>query len=482
MRRTAAVLIAALATVGGWLGAAPARAGAIEPECEYPAYGDINADGTPELAVGVPQANDGSGVVDIFYDRGKAPTRVTAASLGFTPSAREEFGSSVLISDLDGDGCSELIVGAPGADGGAGRVYIAKGTPAGLSGTSSYAPLSSPSPGARFGAALSETTTAKEQYLLMIGAPGYDRPATDAGAVYLVQVDLGTGAHRAPLLVDQDTPGVAGSARKGDGFGSVLSGNLVGVPSKDVGTATDAGAVVRLLITSNSPQLVIAGQEWTQNSPGVAGTAESGDRFGASLSDGGYVAVGVSGEDVGKLRDAGMVHLFRQTSQFSKSGFSQLRSYTQDSDGVPGTAEAGDQFGAAVAVGDLESGESGFNLWIGAPGESIGAVARAGSVTRLALGGSRLPTTALYSGHGLPGTPEPGDRLGAVLGTVGDDYNMEEDGSTSLLIGVPGEDRGTVRDSGWVIFSRYSMDAAPRNRGLVNPAVAGERYGQVFGS
>lgn len=482
MRRTPAALTVALITVVGWLPAAAPLATAQPLECEYPAYGDINADGTPELVVGVPNANGGAGAVDIFYDRAKAPTRVTAASLGFTASAGEEFGSSALITDLDGDGCSELVVGAPGADAGAGRVYIAKGTPSGLSDTPTYAPISSPSAGARFGATLSETSTAKQQDVLMIGAPGYDHPVKDAGAVALVELNRSTGTHKAPIMVNQATPGVAGSAKAGDGFGSVLAGNIVGVPAKGVGAAKDAGAVVRLLLKSTSPKLEVTGQEWTQNSPGVSGTAEAGDRFGASLTGGGFVAVGVPGEDVGSAKDAGMVHLFRQTDIAGANAFKQDHAYTQNTAGVPGTAEQGDRFGAAVAFGDMESGESGYNLWIGAPGESIGATARAGSVTRLGLGGSRLPNTALYSGHGLPGTPERGDQLGATLGTVGDDYNMEEDGSTSLLIGVPGEDRGTARDSGWVIFSRYSFDASPRTKGLANKAVAGERYGQVFGS
>ena len=104
----------------------------------------------------------------------------------------------------------------------------------------------------------------------------------------------------------------------------------------------------------------------------------------------------------------------------------------------------------------------------------------AGTVTRIGLAGSRLPNAALASGKGLPGTVEAGDQLGATLGTAGDSYIMEEDGSTSLLIGVPGEDRGTVTDSGWVVFSRYSMGVPPRSIGLQNPAIAGEQYGRVL--
>lgn len=73
---------------------------------------------------------------------------------------------------------------------------------------------------------------------------------------------------------------------------------------------------------------------------------------------------------------------------------------------MPGKSEAHDGFGTAVAIGYLESGESGWNLWIGSPGETINGVLHAGSVTRLLSVGFSpwLPTTSLYAGHGLPGT------------------------------------------------------------------------------
>ncbi len=84
MRRTPAALTVALITVVGWLPAAAPLATAQPLECEYPAYGDINADGTPELVVGVPNAHGGAGAVDIFYDRAKAPFGSWVSTCGTT--------------------------------------------------------------------------------------------------------------------------------------------------------------------------------------------------------------------------------------------------------------------------------------------------------------------------------------------------------------------------------------------------------------
>ena len=59
-------------------------------------------------------------------------------------------------------------------------------------------------------------------------------------------------------------------------------------------------------------------QWWTQDSPGVPGTAERGDGWGTDLSvadtDGdGYadVAIGAAGEDIGTVADAGAVWVLR---------------------------------------------------------------------------------------------------------------------------------------------------------------------------
>ena len=148
---------------------------------------------------------------------------------------------------------------------------------------------------------------------------------------------------------------------------------------------------------------------------------EAGDRFGSSLAEGsvdpvvGYadLAVGAPGETVGGRAGAGAVSLvLAGDSGFTGAG-GQL--FHQGAGGVPGTAEAGDRFGTAVAVGAFNGG--GNALAVGVPGEDVGTAADAGvldvlynSGTGLGGGGRQQLTQA-----GAGGAVEPGDRFGAAL-------------------------------------------------------------------
>lgn len=100
------------------------------------------------------------------------------------------------------------------------------------------------------------------------------------------------------------------------------------------------------------------------------------------------LAIGVPNEDIGNRVDAGMVHVVYGTevgSTFESrlsggllTGGNPITGpeakdhdlFHQDSSGVTGDAEAGDRFGAALAVGDL-NGDDIDDLVIGIPGEDI---------------------------------------------------------------------------------------------------------------
>ncbi|WP_314178079.1 hypothetical protein [Streptomyces winkii] len=100
-------------------------------------------------------------------------------------------------------------------------------------------------------------------------------------------------------------------------------------------------------------------QSFDQSLPGFPGAQEDGDRTGSCVSvadvtgDGrAEVALGISGEDFGGLKNAGTVALLHGGSSGVTGEGSQV--VHQNTAGVPGVAEAGDEFGAACALKDVD--------------------------------------------------------------------------------------------------------------------------------
>ncbi len=92
------------------------------------ALGDLDGDGVPDLAVGAARDDDGGnnqGAVHVLFlapdGTVVAEQKISATSGGFGGALENgaEFGQSLAaLGDLDGDGVTELAVGAPRADGG----------------------------------------------------------------------------------------------------------------------------------------------------------------------------------------------------------------------------------------------------------------------------------------------------------------------------------------------------------------------------
>jgi len=405
-------------------------------------------------------------------------TQATAGIPG-DPEEYDSFGTAVTSADLDRDGYADLIVGTPDEDVSGnelrGSVTVVWGGPNGLKGGANIAPPSGYGEGrtyCRFGLSLAtgdmDGDGAPE---LSVGsgceASSYSGPFTrtgqaasryrewrvDARGVVMGDVDGDGRAERfwlpgpsdddlrGTVYVDNGPPAEDGGTDRwptelpyadghagvigdinGDGYGDLVTG----ISSDDSMSGGPAGWAHRggeIQVLYGSAQGITADQKpkvYHQDTAGVPGTAENGDMFGQSIGIGDVngdkyadVLVGSPGEAVGTRASAGTAVLLRG----SAAGLTTTKAagYTQNTAGVPGTAETGDQFGAAVHLADLNQDGKAETV-VGAPTENSDGcvwVAR-GSTSGPVLSGSvnlcgkSSGITVLgskgYFGAALPGT------------------------------------------------------------------------------
>ncbi|HEX6444332.1 MAG TPA: hypothetical protein VF053_04520 [Streptosporangiales bacterium] len=416
-----------------------------------------------------------------------------AAAWAVSPPAAHAATGCAASNDFDGDGRVDAAVGAPGGSGRPGFVEVR------LSGADGTRAVEVAEPGGhggdRFGAAVAEVAdhhagdSRSRCSLLAVGAPGRDVGGVrDAGAVFLFAYDRSEGAFALLNELHQGADGVPGNPQAGAGFGSVLASRdhgagatdpvvrplYAGIPGATVGGHAAAGAFARLTFTGADVPTVDQGTLVSQDSTGVPGTAETGDRFGASLAvleDFG-VAAGAPGEAIGSAAGAGGVVLWYERNPDLN------RFLSQDTAGFPGTAEAGDHFGAALysALETMSDDDGSFHLLLGVPGEDIGSARDAGAACDVDVDFSEIdwPTGVNQNTPGVAGTVESGDRFGSSFATVG-----VENG---YLVGVPGEDVGDVEDAGMVETVGDGRSWSEQAAGVPGRAEAGDGFGAVLGN
>jgi hypothetical protein len=309
--------------------------------------GDFNGDGFADLAIGVVAEAVGSvtdaGAVNVIYG---SATGLSAAGdqfwhqdvAGVTDAAEpdDRFGRAVAAADFDGDGFCDLAVGVPGEDVGgrdsAGAVHVFYGSAAGL-------------------------TAARDR------------------------------------LWHQNSTGIAGTPGTFDAFGlSLVAANFgrsaradlaVGVQGERVGGRENAGAV-NVLYGGARGLSATGNQLWHQNTPGIGGSAEVGDLWGRTLAAANFgrsghadLVVGVEGESVGAISSAGAVNVIYGSSNGLTAARDQV--WHENSPGVTGVAEFGDEFGTALAAADF--GRSGYaDLAVGVPDQDVAGLENAGAV------------------------------------------------------------------------------------------------------
>ncbi len=462
----------------------PAVSGeSLSPEC------DIDADGTLDLVVGIPNADGNrpeetaSGAIVIVPGSKAGPDpssswRITQDVPGIPDrnEAGDGFGSAVLCADFDGDGYGDVAVGVPGERVGgrahAGIVLIFYGSPTGFDPDrhQRWTPQRARVPGTaaeggRFGAALAAGDYNGDGYRdLAVASPGADTIHLFMGSAK--GVTSRGGVIRAEHLGLADG-GLGTSLAFGDFDGDGHDDLAVGAPG-----AAPAGAVG--VVWGSDTEFADSGVRIIGfDSPGIRGTAKPGAGLGTALAtadvDGDGrddLAMGAPGYRHSGNDGAGIV-LVLFGSPWREGTRDRLVSSTAPA------ARAG--FGSAIAGGDV-TGDGMADFVIGAPiADGLAPYAGRVEIRHGDAGGTFADGEIML-----------GSTLGAGFGSALTAGDVDGDGVADIWIAAPHARVAGVDGAGAVFLapgsSSESPDLIPFDRttpGIPGPAAADERFGSI---
>jgi hypothetical protein len=557
------------------------------------AKGDFNGDGIGDLAIGVPFEDIGDAEGGTIQDAGGVHIIYGSASgLSSKAGPSDQFlgyghtngraGSALAAGDFNGDGFSDLAVGAPFddvpnisstsvpfvsstiADGSsntidisesvppstaekvideAGRVHVFYGSAFGIDPKSweslnlFHIPSNVPRTGDEFGASLAWGDFDGDGFGdLAIGIPGHNLQAGAVGVFYGAPDGFFERLRQRRQFWTQDSADILDTSEAGDRFGATLAGGqfgqtstqtdlAIGVPGEDLAITVfvgrtqttrnvrDCGAVNVLYGNTGigfDGLSAAANQFWTQNSRQIEGGAEiadaveDDDRFGSALASfgpgGSDLAIGVPGEDVGIIADAGAVNVIYFSPTANQLSFANNQLWTQDSPDIEDVAETGDAFGFALAGGDFD-GNTLKDLAIGAPGETLDDLteprSNAGAVhviyyqsIGVGLSATAGPGDQLWT-QDSPGIADKGD-IGDRFGSALTAWDFGNGFMADLAIGVPFQSVAGLAGAGAVHVIYGDNTAFPpalratgsqlwtqNSEGIEGVAEAGDQFGRT---
>jgi putative NIF3 family GTP cyclohydrolase 1 type 2 len=410
--------------------------------------GDFNADGKTDLAVGAYAYSSFTGRTYLFYNDGSIPTTAATADVIITGEATSNFfGTSLASGDFNADGKTDLAVGASGYASNRGRVYIFTSQNGQVN---TNVNLTGEAASDSFGRSLaSGDFNADGKTDLAVGASGY---STNTGRTYIFYNDgsIPTTAATADVIITGETTG------------NQLGGSLVSGDFNADGKVDFAVGAYNYSTNTGRAYLFYNGSIITENASGadiiITGETTS-NYFGSSLTSGDWNADGKTDLAVGAYgysTNTGRVYLFYNGSIITENA--------SGADIIITGEATGNQLGGSLVSGDFNAdGKVDF---------AVGAYNYSTNTGRAYLFYNGSIITENASGADIIITGETtNNQLGGSL--VSGDFNA--DGKIDLAVGAYGYSTNTGR-----VYLFYNGSIITENASGADIIITGEAIG-LFG-
>jgi hypothetical protein len=410
--------------------------------CSVSSAGDVNGDGYSDVIVGAygyDNGQNGEGRAYVYHGSPLLPSgspnwtvesNQADASLGISVSSA---------GDVNGDGYSDVIVGATGYDDGQmdeGAAFVYNGSPSGLSGSPSWSAAETDQAFAWFGGSVSSAGDVNgDGYSdVIVGARGFDDGGANRGVAFVYQGSPTGLSASSDWTAEPDQAGAEfgiSVSSAGDVNGDGYSDVIVGAHLYDKGENNE-GAV---FVYNGSPSGLDSFPNWTAESN------QADSRFGASVSSAGDV----NGDGYSDVIVGAYYYSNGQTNEGrafvyhgGSSGLSGSPNWTAESN------QAGAYFGTSVSTAGDVNGDRYSDVIIGA-----------NYYTNVESYEGRA---FLYTGNffGLSVAPDwtaesnqAGAFFGSSVSTAGD---VNGDGYSDVIVGAYNYDNGQTNEGGAFLY------------------------------
>ncbi|HLK27774.1 MAG TPA: FG-GAP-like repeat-containing protein [Puia sp.] len=382
--------------------------------------GDVNGDGYSDVIIGAPGVSSFQGAAYIFLgtNSGIANANASSAATTFSGTASNQyFGASVASAgDMNGDNYSDVIIGAFGTSGNAGAAYIYEGTSSGISNSATPAlTLNGANPGDSYGFSVASAGDVNGDGIsdVLVGAPN-SSTATGIVYVYNGNTDVSISTANVSIVGSNagDRYGLSVSSAgdvNGDGYNDVVVG-AIGVNGITGAAYVYYGSSTGLSV--GSPTIITI--PFTGNSENFGWSVTASDINGDGYDD---IIVGAQAQNT----SSGVVYIYLG----SVSGINTSPSSTLNG------LNSFDTFGYSVASAGDVNGDGYGDIVVGAPGVSLtgtnegAAYIYLGSASGIA---TNAPADTLYGPNAFGG-------FGVSVSTAGD---VNGDGYSDIIVGTSG--------------------------------------------